>query len=195
MSVKTVSGALNGNSARMSTRRASVSAALASELGYQPNIVACGCARACCRSSAPVAEGLITLPFATEIVRSLDNASRVHGLMVVATTSAARAALEDGLVEARRFLPKDRRLRHRITAPSRSSLRRAGRSTSLINLQRYLGRGPRDRSGRGTGGVDIVEHCFARGRRRIAFLNPPGISPARCANRASAPPMPPPGSR
>ena len=46
------------------------------------------------------------MPFATEIVRSLDNASRVHGLSVVATNVGASRSARDGLAEVHRFLPK-----------------------------------------------------------------------------------------
>ncbi len=49
VSVKTVSGALNGGSVRMSEQTRSRIQALATELGYKPNVVARGCARASCR--------------------------------------------------------------------------------------------------------------------------------------------------
>ena len=70
VSVKTVSGALSGDSIRMSEETRKRIKAAAEELGYQPNIVARGMRQGVLPIISLVAEGLITLPFATEIVRS-----------------------------------------------------------------------------------------------------------------------------
>lgn len=175
VSVKTVSGALNGNSARMSDQTRERIRSLASELGYQPNIVARGMRQGVLPVIGLVAEGLITLPFATEIVRSLDNASRVHGLAVVATNVGGSRSVEDGLAEARRFLPKAvvfATMYHRAIALEPE----ARRSIDLmINCSDASGEVPAIVPDEEQAARDIVEHCFARGRRRIAFLNLPGI--------------------
>lgn len=179
VSVKTVSGALSGDSIRMSEETRKRIRALAEEMGYQPNIVARGMRQGVLPIIGLVADGLITLPFATEIVRSLDNAGRAFGLSVMATNVGATRSIEDAVAECRRFLPKSlafATMFHReVDLPS------AAISSIDLTINCY------DASGRLPAVVpddvqaarDIVSHCFARGRRRIAFLNLPGILAGR----------------
>ena len=75
VSVKTVSGALHGGSIRMSDETRQKIKALADELGYVPNLVARGMRQGFLPILGIVADGLITQPFATEIMRSFDNAA------------------------------------------------------------------------------------------------------------------------
>lgn len=175
VSVKTVSGALNGSNARMSTQTRDRILALAEELGYKPNIVARGMRQGVLPVIGLVAEGLITLPFATEIVRSLDNASRLHGLSLVATSVGANRSAEEGITEAQRFLPKAlvyATSYHRIVALD-AGVRRL--VTLLLNCSDESGEIPSIVPDERQAGEAIVEHCFARGRRHIAFFNLPGI--------------------
>ncbi len=175
VSVKTVSGALNGGSVRMSEQTRSRIQALATELGYKPNVVARGMRKGVLPVIGLVAEGLITMPFATEIVRNLDNASRVNGLSVVATTVGATRSARDGIADAQRFLPKAivyATSYHRVVtieAEARRSI------TLFLNCSETSGDVPAIVPDERRAGFDIVAHCFARGRRRLAFLNLPGI--------------------
>ena len=174
VSVKTVSGALNGG-ARMSAETRSRIQALAEELGYRPNIVARGMRKGVLPVVGLVAEGVITLPFATEIVRSLDNACRVHGLSVVATNVGATRSAADGIADVRRFLPKAivyATSYHRVVKLD-SRVRRAIKL--FLNCREASDDIPAIVPDERQAGRTIVEHCFARGRRRIAFLNLPGI--------------------
>lgn len=175
VSVKTVSGALNGSAIRMSDQTRSRIQALAEELGYKPNIVARGMRQGVLPVIGLVAEGLITLPFATEIVRSLDNASRVHGLAVVATNVGATRSASEGIADAQRFLPKAivyATSYHRVVTLEADARRAV---TLFLNCSETSGEVPSIVPDERQAGLAIVEHCFARGRRGIAFLNLPGI--------------------
>lgn len=175
VSVKTVSGALGGSGIRMSEQTRTRIQALAEELGYKPNIVARGMRQGVLPVIGLVAEGLITLPFATEIVRSLDNASRVHGLSVVATNVGATRSAGDGIADAQRFLPRAivyATSYHRtltLAAEARDSIR------LFLNCSETSGRVPAIVPDDRQAAMAIVDHCFTRGRRRIAFLNLPGL--------------------
>lgn len=175
VSVKTVSGALNGSAIRMSDQTRERIQALAEELGYKPNIVARGMRKGVLPVIGLVAEGLITLPFATEIVRSLDNAGRLHGLSVVATNVSATRGAREGIAEAQRFLPKAivyATSYHRVITLEPDARRSIA---LLLNCAETSGEIPSIVPDERQAGRAIVEHCFARGRRGVAFLNLPGI--------------------
>ncbi len=175
VSVKTVSGALNGGDARMSAETRSRIEALAEELGYRPNMVARGMRQGVLPVIGLVAEGLITLPFATEIVRSLDNSSRLNGLSVIATTVGATRGARDGVADVRRFLPRAivyATSHHRALAIE-AEVRRS--ITLFINCVETSGDVPAIVPDDCQAAHAIVVHCFAQGRRRIAFFNLPGL--------------------
>jgi DNA-binding LacI/PurR family transcriptional regulator len=175
VSVKTVSGALHDDSIRMSASTRARIRALAEKLGYQPNIVARGMRKGVMPIIGLVAEGLITQPFATEIVRSLDNAARGYGLSIFATSVGASRSAEDGVNEARRLMPTSiafATMYHRVVelpAPTRRMI------ALTINCRDCSGAIPAIVPDERRAAQTIVEHCFARGRRRIAFLNLPGL--------------------
>lgn len=175
VSVKTVSGALNGDSIRMSEETRKRIRAAAEELGYQPNIVARGMRQGVLPIISLVAEGLITLPFATEIVRSLDNTGRGLGLSLMTTNVSAARSVDAAVDEARRFTPRAiafATMYHRAVSLSPE----AARSIDMtINCFDTAGQVPAVIPDEVQAATDIVTHCFDRGRRRIAFLNLPGI--------------------
>lgn len=105
VSVKTVSGALHGGSIRMSEETRQKVKALADELGYKPNLVARGMRQGFLPILGIVADGLITQPFATEIMRSFDNAARADGLSVVVTNIGGRG-VEASVAELQRLMPQ-----------------------------------------------------------------------------------------
>lgn len=175
VSIKTVSGALHGDSVRMSDATRQAIRDLARELGYQPNIVARGMRQGVMPIIGLVAEGLITLPFATEIVRSLDNAGRSFGLSMVATNVGASRSTDAGIEEIQRFMPKAvafATMFHREVKLSADALKSID---LMINCFDASGAVPAIVPDDVQAARDIVAHCFARGRRRIAFLNLPGI--------------------
>ncbi|MDE2384846.1 MAG: LacI family DNA-binding transcriptional regulator [Alphaproteobacteria bacterium] len=175
VSVKTVSGALHGDSIRMAEKTRQRIRALADELGYQPNIVARGMRQGVMPLIGLVAEGLITLPFATEIVRSLDNAGRSYGLSVVATNVGATRSAEAGVAEARRFMPKAiafATMFHKAVTLPAEALRSINLTINCFDTSLSV---PAIVPDEVQAAREIVEFCFARGRRRIAFLNLPGI--------------------
>ena len=179
VSAKTVSGALNDGSIRMSTQTRARVLSLAKELGYEPNIVARGMRQGFMPVIGLVAEGLITQPFATGIVRSLDNVARSYGLSVFATNVGASRSVEDGIAEARRLLPRSIAF---ATMYNRSvTLSPAARDAIAltINCREASGSIPAIVPDERQAAETIVEHCFARGRRSIAFLNLPGLLAGR----------------
>lgn len=175
VSVKTVSGALAGNSARMSDQTRERILTLARDLGYQPNIVARGMRKGVLPVIGLVAEGLFALPFATEIVRSLDNASRVHGLSLVSTNVGRSRSASDGIAEAQRLLPTA--IVYATTYHREIALEPAVRRSIdlVINCTEASGEIPAIVPDEQQAARAIVEHCFSNGRRRLAFLNLPGI--------------------
>lgn len=175
VSVKTVSGALSGDSIRMSDETRKRIRAVAEELGYQPNILARGMRQGVLPIIGLVAEGLITLPFATEIVRSLDNTGRAFGLSVMATNVGAARSVEAAVAETRRFMPKAvafATMFHRAVTLSEEVV---GAIDLTINCFDASGRVPAVVPDELQAATDIVTRCLDRGRRRIAFLNLPGI--------------------
>ncbi len=174
VSVKTVSGALHGGSGRMSDETRQKIKAIADELGYVTNLAARGVRKGWLPLIGVVSDGLITSPFATEIVRGLDGAARSAGMTIFAVNhgSATAGAVLD---EVQQFRPRAiayAAMYHKnVDLPERL----AGAVGVMINC--------RDASGRVTslvpdeegGARDIVRHLIAAGRRRIAFINLPGI--------------------
>ena len=175
VSVKTVSGALNGDSIRMSEETRKRIRAAAEELGYQPNIVARGMRQGVLPIISLVAEGLITLPFATEIVRSLDNTGRGYGLSLMTTNVSAARSIDAAVSEARRFTPKAIAFATMYHREIRLSPEAARSIDLTINCYDAKGQVPAIIPDEVQAATDIVSHCFDHGRRRIAFLNLPGI--------------------
>ena len=179
VSVKTVSGALHDDSIRMADSTRLRNRALAAELGYEPNNVARGMRQGVMPILGIVAEGLITQPFATEIVRSLDNSARGYGLSLFVTNVGASRRVERGVAEVRRLLPKAigfATMYHHVVAFA-PAMRDAISVT--INCREESGSIPAIVPDERSAAATIVEHLFGRGRRCIAFLNLPGLIAGR----------------
>ncbi|MCX5578911.1 LacI family DNA-binding transcriptional regulator [Kaistia terrae] len=178
VSVKTVSGALHGGSIRMSDETRQKIKALADELGYVPNLVARGMRQGFLPILGIVADGLITQPFATEIMRSFDNAARADGLSVVVTNIGGRT-VEASVAELQRLMPRTiayASMYHQVVAIP-PSLR--GVIALMINCRDEAGVIPSLVPAEQDAAETIVEHLFAHDRRKIAFLNLPGLIAAR----------------
>ncbi|SIR36990.1 transcriptional regulator, LacI family [Rhizobium sp. RU20A] len=174
VSVKTVSGALHGGSGRMSDETRQRIKAIADELGYVTNLAARGVRKGWLPLIGVVSDGLITSPFATEIVRGLDGAARSAGMTIFAVNhSGSTTGVE--LDQVQQFRPRAIAYAAMYHKTVDLSEKLAGAVGVMINC--------RDLSGRVTslvpdeegGARDIVRYLLAAGRRRIAFINLPGI--------------------
>ncbi|WP_018182826.1 LacI family DNA-binding transcriptional regulator [Kaistia granuli] len=178
VSVKTVSGALHGGSIRMSEETRQKVKALADELGYKPNLVARGMRQGFLPILGIVADGLITQPFATEIMRSFDNAARADGLSVVVTNIGGRG-VEASVAELQRLMPQTiayASMYHQVVAIPEAV---RGVISLMVNCRDEAGIIPSLVPAEQRAAETVVEHLFERGRRRIAFLNLPGLVAGR----------------
>jgi DNA-binding LacI/PurR family transcriptional regulator len=175
VSVKTVSGALSGETVRMSEDTRKKIRETAEEMGYQPNIVARAMRQGVLPIIGLVAEGLITLPFATEIVRSLDNTGRGLGLSIMATNVGTGRSIDEGIAEARRFLPRAIAFATMFHRPVTLTPEAAKGIDLMINCFDTAGRLPAIVPDEVQAARTITALGLAKGRRRVAFLNLPGI--------------------
>jgi DNA-binding LacI/PurR family transcriptional regulator len=179
VSVKTVSGALHDSSIRMSDDTRERIRALADELGYVPNILARGMRQGVMPFVGLVADGLITQPFATEIMRTLDNALRPRGLSLIATAVGGGRSAQAGVDEVARLMPRTiayASMYHRVVtlpAPAREAI------SLMINCREESGRVAALVPAESQAAQTIAGLLLDRGRRRIAFLNLPGLLAGR----------------
>jgi DNA-binding LacI/PurR family transcriptional regulator len=174
VSVKTVSGALHGGSGRMSDETRQKIKLIADELGYVTNLAARGVRKGWLPLVGVVSDGLITSPFATEIVRGLDGAARSAGMTIFAVNLGGGAA-DAVLDEVQQFRPRA----IAYAAMYHKNVELPERLASAVGVMINC----RDASGRVTslvpdeegGARDIVRYLLSAGRRRIAFINLPGI--------------------
>ncbi|MCX5494777.1 LacI family DNA-binding transcriptional regulator [Kaistia dalseonensis] len=176
VSAKTVSGALHGDgSIRMAEGTRARIKALADELGYVPNMVARGMRQGVMPIIGIVADGLITQPFATEILRAFDNSVRTEGLSVVVTSVGDPSTVEASVAELQRFMPRAiayAAMYHQVVDLPKAA---RGAVKLMINCRDSEGEiaslVPAEREA----AEAIVNHLFDRGRKSIAFLNLPGL--------------------
>lgn len=176
VSVKTVSGALHGDgSIRMSSDTRQRIRALASELGYVPNVVARGMRRGVMPIIGIIADGLITQPFATEIMRVFDNSIRTDGLSVIVTSTGGGRSVEASIAELQRLMPQA--IGYATMFHQRVALPEAARDSIrlMINCRDAEDRLPALVPAERDAGETITRRLLAGGRGRIAFLNLPGL--------------------
>ena len=175
VSVKTVSGALHGGSARMSEETRQRIKAIAEELGYVTNFAARSMRQGWMPLVGLVADDLITSPFATEIIRGLDGAVRAADMAVFAMPIGGHRSVDSVLDEMRRFRPRaiayaamyhksvDLPAEFAETVGVMINCRDANdRVTSLVP----------DETG---AALEITNHLLDAGRSNIAFINLPGL--------------------
>jgi DNA-binding LacI/PurR family transcriptional regulator len=180
VSAKTASSALNSGRARMAEATRARIHAVAEELGYVANVSGQGLRAGQLPVLGLVADGLITAPFATGIVRGLDNAARAAGVaLLVATRSAGVAEAINGIA---RFRPRGiayAAMFHRVVEVP------AGRHPGLlINCRDPAARLPALVPDEDGAAAAAVAHLLARGRRRIGFLTLPGLLAGTLRERA-----------
>ncbi|HEV7277543.1 MAG TPA: LacI family DNA-binding transcriptional regulator [Devosiaceae bacterium] len=174
-SVKSVSGALHGGSARMSEATREKILGVAKEMGYVINLAARATRQGWIPLIGIIADELITTPFATDILRGLDNAVRARDMAVFATNFGPGRSVNSVYAELQRFRPKAigyAAMYHKvIQLPDDVS---SGLSV-LINCRDAAGRVPSIVPDDEQAARDITRHLIERGRRRIAFINLPGL--------------------
>lgn len=175
VSVKTVSGALHGGSARMSDDTRQKIKSIAEELGYVTNLAARGVRQGWLPLVGVVSDGLITSPFATEIVVGLDGAARHGGMAVFTINHSSGQMLGSVLDEVLQFRPRAvayAAMYHKEIALPAKLARTVG---VMINCREAAGRVTSLVPDEEGAALEIVRYLLAAGRRRIAFINLPGI--------------------
>jgi DNA-binding LacI/PurR family transcriptional regulator len=174
VSVKTVSGALNGGGARMSIKTRERIETIAAEVGYIANVAASSTRKGYMPIIGILADGLITSPYATDIMRSFDREVRKHGLSVL-VTNMAKGNVEAGLADIMRFRPKAVGLAamyHKYVQVPNSV---DNTIRLLINCRDSAGIVPSIVPDEMRAGQEAAQHLFASGRKQLAYLNLPGL--------------------
>ncbi len=175
VSVKTVSGALHGGSARMSEQTKQRIKEIAEELGYVTNLAARSMRQGWMPLIGVVADELITSPFATEIIRGLDGAARTAQMAVFAMTLSGRRDVASVIEEVRRFRPRAiayAAMYHKVVALPEAFVDTVG---VMINCREANDRVTAlvpDETG---AAHEIASYLIGAGRRNIAFVNLPGL--------------------
>ncbi|WP_037083635.1 LacI family DNA-binding transcriptional regulator [Rhizobium sp. CF122] len=175
VSVKTVSGALHGGSARMSDETRARIKVIADELGYVTNLAARGVRQGWLPLIGVIADELITSPFATEIIRGLDGAARSAQMAVFAMNLSGNRDVASVLEEVRRFRPRAiafAAMYHKAVALAPELSKSVG---VMINCREAAGRVASLVPDEEEAAAEITRYLIAAGRRRIAFVNLPGI--------------------
>lgn len=146
---------------------------IARNLGYVPNLAARGMRQGRLPIIGVIADGLITAPFATDIMRAFDNALRVDGLSSVVSSLGAERDVGLAVAELERFIPRAvayASMYHRVVEiPDDSPIR------LMINCRDAAGRIPSLVPAEAQAARTLTAHLLASGRRRLAFLNLPGL--------------------
>jgi len=175
VSVKTVSGALNGSAARMSGETRERIITIAAQMGY----VVDAAARATRQGRLPivglVADGLITSPFATDIMRVFDNSLKARGLSVLVSNLQRATEITAEIHALRQFRPHAivyASMFHKIiTIPQE-----AEKNINLtVNCHASNSTIPAIVPDDKAAAFTITEALIVASRRRIAFINLPHL--------------------
>ncbi|WP_434714162.1 LacI family DNA-binding transcriptional regulator (plasmid) [Rhizobium sp. YTUHZ045] len=175
VSVKTVSGALHGGSARMSEETRQRIKGIAEELGYVTNFAARSMRQGWMPLVGLVADDLITSPFATEIIRGLDGAVRASDMAVFAMTLGGHRSVGSILDEMRRFRPRAiayAAMYHKSVDLPREFADTVGVMINCRDANDRVTSLVPDETG---AAIEITQYLIEAGRRNIAFINLPGI--------------------
>lgn len=175
ISVKTVSGALSESDVRMSEETRRKIKNLASELGYRPNAIARGMRTGVMPIIGVLADGLITQPFATEILRQFDNLLRPADLTVVVTAVHGADSVVKGIAELRRLMPQ--KILYASMFHQAIRLPECERDAVALMLNCFDADGvtPSLVPDEEMAAFDATRCLIASGRRHVAFLGLPGI--------------------
>lgn len=146
---------------------------VAEQLGYIANAAARGTRKGYMPIVAVLADDIITTPFATEIIRGLDIATRKHDMTVFVTNRGADRSISDILAEIKQFRPKTIGYAAMYHKSVRLPPQAAGSIRLMINCTDADNRVPAIVPDNELAAYTITAHLIAAGRRRIAFLNLP----------------------
>ena len=173
VSAKTVSGALHGGSAAMSAETRERIRGIARDFGYVPNLAARGMRQGQLPIIGVIADGLITAPFATDILRAFDNTLCAEGISSVVSSLGPHREIGQVTAELERFIPRAiayASMYHKtIHVPVGSPLR------LMINCRDALERIPSLVPAEALAAETLTSFVLGRGRRRLVFLNLPGL--------------------
>lgn len=175
VSVKTVSGALNNSDVRMAEETKQKILTLAEELNYRPNTIARGMRAGVMPIVGMMADGLVTQPFATEILRQFDNRLKTEGLVVVVTNVRHKDGIGKEIRELQRFLPQ--KIVYASFFHQEIKLPQDVKNDIALMLNCFDPSGdvPSLVPDEFAAGHEAAERVIARGRRRIAYFDLPGI--------------------
>lgn len=175
VSVKTVSGALHGGKARMSDETRRRVREIADELGYVTNLAARSIRQGWMPLIGVIADELITSPFATDIMRGLDNATRKADMAVFAINLGGGRDAAAVLEEVRRFRPRAigyAAMYHKLVTLPADVAEGIG---VMINCREAEDRVAALVPDEESAAYEITRHLVDAGRGRIAFINLPGL--------------------
>ena len=175
VSVKTVSGALHGGSARMSEDTRQRIKDIAEELGYVTNFAARSMRQGWMPLVGLVADELITSPFATEIIRGLDGAVRASDMAVFAMTLSGHRSVASVLDEMRRFRPRAiayAAMYHKSVDLPAEFAEAVGVMINCRDTNDRVTSLVPDETG---AALEVTNYLIDAGRRNIAFINLPGL--------------------
>lgn len=175
VSIKTASGALNGSAARMSDETRERIVGIARELGYVVDMAA----RATRQGGLPIvgliADGLVTSPFATEIMRVFDNALKGSGLSVLVSNLRRPSEIVTEVKGLQQFRPRAQVYASMFHKMVDIPPEIGGIISLTVNCQSRCGNIPAIVPADEAAGLEMTEAMIAAGHRRIAFLNLPGL--------------------
>jgi len=175
VSVKTASGALNGSAARMSAKTRERIITIANEMGYVIDAAARGTRQGKLPVIGLVADGLITSPFATDIMRVFDNALKARGLSVLVSNLRRMAEIEAEIRGIRQFRPHAivyASMFHKVIDMPLSVEKNVNLTINCQTLNNSIAAiVPDDEAA----GFTITEALMVSGRRCIAFINLPHL--------------------
>lgn len=179
VSMKTASGALHGGDMRMSEETRERVRAAAEELGYVPNMAAQSMRRGWMPLIGIISEEVMTTPFATEIMRGLENSVRSADMAVFATSVGAGREVATVLEDLRRFRPKAigyAAMYHKeVHLPEQAR----GIIGVMINCRDGAGAIPSLVPDEEEAAAEVTGHLLKAGRKRLAFINLPGLEAGR----------------
>ena len=146
---------------------------IARDLGYVPNLAA----RAMRQGRLPIvgviADGLITAPFATGIMRAFENTLRTGGLSSVVSSLSADRDIGAAVSDLERFVP--RAIAYACMYHRELKVPQGAPIQVMINCRDATGVIPSLVPDEADAARTLTAFLLSRGRRRLAFLNLPGL--------------------
>lgn len=175
VSVKTVSGALHGGNARMTDATRQRIRDLAGEMGYVTNLAARSMRQGWMPLFGIIADQLLTSPFATDIMRGLENTASKNQISVISTSLGLDRDILKVYEEIRAFRPRAigyATMYHKMLALPDAVVDGIG---LMINCRDERGRVAALVPDEEAAGHAIVRLLLDAGRQRLAFINLPGL--------------------